>query len=117
MTPDLDALALKLRTGGWRVMFHADAKDHAVWMYVSQLDPRVTLRKTYRRKTGKTEWVFSFGDSAVDVAITAGGPIIEEADVRSFATIEELVAAIVAHDRELGREREWLAAAPGGDAP
>lgn len=113
MTPDLDDLTERLRTGGWQMMQHADARDEALWFYRSVLDPRVQLRRRVpRRGKGVHRDEFSFGDAEIDVENPTALLISSDAP-RTFSTLRDLVSAIVAHDRELADERAWQAAAPG----
>ena len=117
MTPDLDTLVERLRTGGWTFVLHADCSDKGLWFYRSQLDPRVQVCRTVPRRSSKAATaVFSFSDAGVDVE-GASPLLIMDDQARMFPNIRELVAAIAAHDRELNEERAWQAAAPEGARP
>lgn len=116
MSAPSEELAQKLRLGGWRRVSHVDGKDFAICVYRSAVDPRVQMvsRHQYRPRMADARITrqFSFGDRSVDVSVVPGGPIVEEADARTFATLDECAECVLAHDRELTRAREWEAAAP-----
>ncbi|GLK74708.1 hypothetical protein KHC23_22930 [Ancylobacter dichloromethanicus] len=112
MTPDLDELTLRLKIGGWRFLLHADCRDEGLWFYRSELDPRIQLVRRVRRRgrSGSCDQ-FSFGDAEIDVENPTSLLVSVDAP-RSFATLRDLVVALIAHDRELDQERAWQAAAP-----
>ena len=106
------ALALRLKTGGWQCFMHADGSGAAMWFYRSALDPRVQMTKVMKRGSADMTTTWSFGDPGVDVSIVPGGPIVEEANARTFGSLDELAACILTHDEALARDRAWEAAAP-----
>lgn len=112
MKPDLDELTFRLKVGGWRFLLHADCRDEGLWFYRSELDPRIQIVRRVRRRGGSgSRDEFSFGDAAIDIENPVS--VLTSADApRTFASLRELVGALIAHDRELDQEREWQAAAP-----
>lgn len=104
MTPDpakVAELAAALKSGGWTVVMHADAKAEAIWLYRSKLDPRVlAVSRTPRRRGGQPATIsYGLGDRSEDVLLSALGALAREDDVCTlYDTLEDLAAAILKRD-------------------
>lgn len=105
----VDEIEARICAGGWRAMAFLDCQGYALQLWRSVADPRVTAAKTVPKR-GRASVVYQFGDGAVDVAIEAGGPIVENADLRNFDNVRDLARAIAEHDEAL----EWERAKPDG---
>lgn len=95
MIPDPAAiadLAERLKTGGWRTLFHADARDHSLWAFVSKVDGRAGGLKSIPRRGGKPTATYSFDPAQIAqapaAALTATG----------FPTLTALAEHILRHD-------------------
>ena len=98
-------LAERLRVGGWACLSCLDlAKGRWQRLYRSNLDKRVTALKSGNRQRQDPN-VYRFADDEVDEVEVLAPPLIGD-DGQEFESLQELAAAIIAHDDE----REWLRA-------